>query len=641
MLGHAAFAETPISVTMEATPSNRVGVPLSMSLVRRRFARQPGQAVLDKGHPLSRGLVFAAYHSQQEAPQPPRNLVTGAMGSHVNGTTTLMVDAKGLGRTWGGAAGSKVFAPLGGLTRVSFAFDLYWPTYNNVDAVCLDSETWTTGETFLMNPNAGNGGWVWEYRHTNGQRCVAYFTRPTGGWHSYVLEYDTTLTSGQACAAYVDGVLQSHLYFSNGIGAAGQFRDMNLLFFYHDGPSSVGGGSMRNLKIYNRLLTQLEAVSLAKNPYQNLLPPPTDIVVPGVITAAIASRRPAFINQPQGPVEIDWGHPITRGLVSSLFNSATDALRTYDYVTRTIGTRESGGTIMTNGGIVVHSPNGSNVAGRQIKAPSLTTCRFLTLSWWEWIDSNTNVHFGYNYISANGLMINPASGTGRTEFWISDSANNGGSTRASIRGITRPSNGAWHFFVWLLDLDDNVNKGYTGVKVDMVTQTLTPNGFYGDITAPVRLSAGSLFNFNNQTISGASSVGNSRWRNFNVHNRQLTEREQWALFKNPWQILKPIGRQVASVNVSANVEFNFDGMGGTITAATIPVVGAVVRLYNETTGALLLSTTTDALGNYVFGSIAVPLNPALTYTIIAYDALTGYQYNGGILRGMVTGKMIP
>ena len=146
------------------------------------------------------------------------------------------------------------------------------------------------------------------------------------------------------------------------------------------------------------------------------------------------------------------------------------------------------------------------------------------------------------------------------------------------------------------------------------------------------------FNLTYMHHDGPSLQGDGRLQNVKIYNRLLSAVEIRQLHENPWQFLKPYDHRLLSSQITTNVQLTFNGFGGTVTAASIPVEGAIIRLYIEATGELVSETSTDEDGVYVFGSKDAPVAGG-TYTIIAYDALTGYQYNGGILRGMTPGAM--
>ena len=77
------------------------------------------------------------------------------------------------------------------------------------------------------------------------------------------------------------------------------------------------------------------------------------------------------------------------------------------------------------------------------------------------------------------------------------------------------------------------------------------------------------------------------------------------------------------------------GITGVVTAAGSPVVSCVVRLYSNSNGALVESTTTDGSGVYSFTDLSPTPE---SYFVLAFDPAGGTVYNIGRLALLTAGS---
>ena len=129
---------------------------------------------------------------------------------------------------------------------------------------------------------------------------------PDDNWH---------LLIGRSISAtsrdfWIDGVLQG-----SSTTSVTPYQPQRVIFGGTD--STAANGAVALSILYNRALTNAEIASISRNPWQIFAQQREYVPLPDPTRPGIASRPKIWTKQPQGNVEIDWGNPITRNLVSA------------------------------------------------------------------------------------------------------------------------------------------------------------------------------------------------------------------------------------------------------------------------------------------------------------------------------------
>ncbi len=167
---------------------------------------------------------------------------------------------------------------------------------------------------------------------------------------------------------------------------------------------------------------------------------------------------------------------------------AVDAPLRYWRLSKNSGAENSGGTAITLNGTASEnvgplvtgdegatSFDGTNDFGSV--AVNLSAVSVLTLEFWLKWDNNANdddlaFEFSPNYNASDGFIVDPNSSTsgGRYEFGFHD-VPDGTSVRYVVDAFTRPSQGAWHHIVHIMDRTTWTNTAYVDGKLVSLTAT--------------------------------------------------------------------------------------------------------------------------------------------------------------------------
>lgn len=273
------------------------------------WTSQPQQAVgIDWSNPITRGLVVAFNH--------PNKLdhVKNSLASR-NGTVTSSANGVSFGAS---SSLSVTDTPLEKFTIVSGAFA-------SASTGTLFSRTSGVGGSHRQNYVLSlNGG------------TTPRFGFETSGSYPYIAS-SISVSSGAfvVAAASYDGATQK--VYTNGITGGAQVAatpttsiasvDTQVGAVYGtDRAVPYTGAGIKFAYLWNRALSDAEILSISQNPWQIFKPIPaklkhyipqqpllpSKVGIPGLIEQ---SKRP-WASQPQGPVQIDWSNPITKGLVT-------------------------------------------------------------------------------------------------------------------------------------------------------------------------------------------------------------------------------------------------------------------------------------------------------------------------------------
>lgn len=302
--------------------------PAPALILPRRFTSQPqGPVGIDYSNPVCRDLVFAV-----EGSQGTRDLVKPDFGSFK--PTAPM--PSGMAQVFGAASPSIYSArqDLAGATAAT------WQVLFKMSVLGAEIfEQWTGTQRWLVQTpgsiiwvaaqdNAGNRR-RWDVTGT--QFVVDY-------WYSLILSW----RGGSDASVLLNGTfktLSSVNAVATAIGTG--------LPAVRVGSITTTGGSVALARAWRRGLSESEMLSLHANPWQIFKPPSTVKTFLAAPRAPVSNkqsyplatgsftktpsapflnvRRKTRTSQPQGPVGVDWGNPISQGLFASVVN-------TFDFV---------------------------------------------------------------------------------------------------------------------------------------------------------------------------------------------------------------------------------------------------------------------------------------------------------------------
>lgn len=252
-------------------------------------------------------------------------------------------------------------------------------------------------------------------------------------------------------------------------------------------------------------------------------------------------NRVGRITQPQTPVGIDWGNPITWGLVSVL-NAPTLSTKTYPSAIP-LGVTNAGVAVVANGSFLAYE-----------KVPDLGSAATLFM-------------LGNMPANATSASIQCAIGTnsgGTQLFALQGAQNNGGLTeaRAVIRavnggGITTAESASLYG-----NLGSNAIEPWCGVYDGTSALKIYRNGRDDTQSNLGTAVSGPLTAINTPTILGANrgtpsyALTGAKVALVLAWNRALTPAEIKSVSDNPWQVFQPANRAIfVPVSVGGSNQF--------------------------------------------------------------------------------------
>jgi hypothetical protein len=246
--------------------------------------------------------------------------------------------------------------------------------------------------------------------------------------------------------------------------------------------------------------------------------------------------------QPQCPVVVDYGHPLSRGLIFSCYNSAVDARKPpRDYVRGKIGSLTGTTGIVTtippsNSPALTHTWNGTSSDDGSITI-DLSPYRTISVGFWLWWDTNgTDNKNCLRYVQSTsgtvGWFISPNFNAGGSGAFCISAWNNGSFYQQTL--TTRPSTGAWHHFVCVIDLTlaaKCLNNYVDGAFAPNTAFASTFSGTSSSFTANAP-----LFLMQNPNTPSFSA---GRISNVCIWGRSLKEADANLLYRRPWEMFMP------------------------------------------------------------------------------------------------------
>jgi len=303
-----------------------------------------------------------------------------------------------------------------------------------------------------------------------------------------------------------------------------------------------------------------------------------------------------FSRQPQGPVAIDWGNPLTRGLV--LDWSAVNPL-----VNQVDGQRVVG---------VSACPINALQVGR---ARDFTNAVGGDTSWGGdyWPLNNENeytveVYFRQTAASSYANLLCKFAGGGQFFMRIdpSNAISMGGNLNGYLTGATSKfTTGSWVYAVGTCDASGLMNTYINGKLIDTYQGTpitsYNNNKFYPDNTTNLQVGQ--------NTGGGAGSAPKADIAFARLRKVALSPAEVWALAQNPWQVYKPARGTIFSFVQS----FQFSRPSTDLLTGwtRVPASGTHVSAINETTSNqtdYLQATAAGLIDSFTMGQLNQPLS---------------------------------
>jgi PKD repeat protein len=148
---------------------------------------------------------------------------------------------------------------LSGGGKATIEFWLNWSAYDNEDDLALEltPNFNQNGGGFIVDPNAGQGGFGVGIGIAESRNNV-FFARPSAGqWHHYAFVLDSGAPAAQQITPYVDGQPIGYTKTADGTGA-GNFANSTLYLMSRAGQTLFGHGTLDELAVYNRALSAAE-----------------------------------------------------------------------------------------------------------------------------------------------------------------------------------------------------------------------------------------------------------------------------------------------------------------------------------------------------------------------------------------------
>jgi len=565
------------------------------------FSVKPPVPVIDWSNPLTKGLVAAVDYSSSSGTNA-RELVGNIAGTFTGSTPSF--GPYGTQRTFNGNTDQDLYTlapsqiiPTGG--KVSGEVLIFNGGFNvgsNGNTMLSKGNNVGSQPFFNMRFNPGTPANIELYAYWNGSFAswqINSNTLNNGQWYHIVMTYDYGSTSNVPIF-YVNGIQQTVATGTAPSGSPGP--DDGSLYI---GNTSVGGGTRGfngNIsygRVWNRLLSQPEILSLYQNPWQ--IYAGSGILVPELfssVSAIGASSLGAGGKLPFGPPPDNLAINYANELAQSLVFDAAYAARGGGGNIETVSRRRStfGGALLPQ---ILVGPQGPVAS---FPAPASTS-----------IDSYSNLPAATAALSKFTLevLMNPV-GTGpgfaaggfdrvvskgSAEAWAfcydtGVSVTNGlmFQQNASIdSGRFATPNGSvplgqWSHVVFVYDNSSlsNVPTVYINGVTQSVTTFVTP---VGTITVD-----DSTVNLGDRTAGDRGFNGLIKYAR--LYNKLLSPQECAALYSNPWQVYRA---PASLLTLSGGVSYTLGAAQGTIVEIGEPAAPKVTRLLSAPRGNITLA----------------------------------------------------
>jgi hypothetical protein len=250
--------------------------------------------------------------------------------------------------------------------------------------------------------------------------------------------------------------------------------------------------------------------------------------------------------QPQCPVELDLSHPLTQGLIYAGMLTGPDAgTQLRNYCTQSRATM-TGTSWASADDTLAMKFNGTSDFAQHVL--DLSPWPVVTVSFWLWwdafgTDNKCAISYHTETASYNGMFLNCNPLANKSQWVLSAPAG-----KYQTERFDCPTAAAWHH--WSASFDrSRTNTQIRSIYIDaeLVTNRATISNTI--ITATTWENSSMLVG---KAVSGGTSFwAAGRMRNLMVHNRQLTQQDTKALYREPWGMVRPLRSRIYSLPVAA------------------------------------------------------------------------------------------
>lgn len=156
---------------------------------------------------------------------------------------------------------------LSAVSKMTVAFWSYWNAYANDNDTLIESSpsAFSNIGGIRITPNSSTGNVLIRVNTSGSARSTITVARPTAAvWNHWCVLFDR-LAGSQQCSCYINGVLQPPLTTPDtNTTSTGGFGNWQWCFHATDTSTQWGAGRLDDVRIYNRLLTASETISLGR-----------------------------------------------------------------------------------------------------------------------------------------------------------------------------------------------------------------------------------------------------------------------------------------------------------------------------------------------------------------------------------------
>jgi hypothetical protein len=261
-------------------------------ILEHRYRSQPQcPAVLDRSHPLAQGLIFSAYNTATDMKAPPRNYVSGRLGTLKGGTflTTQFPPAynSAVAFSFNGTSSDDCSAPIdmSPYRTITVGCWLWWDGYanDNKNAIRYTVSTGGGNVGFAIIPNF-NAAPAQKFAVSVWNNSVFYQvvltnTPSAAAWHHVLAQIDLT-QAAKVSTVFVDGASSAITAFANAFsGTSSSFTaNDNLYLMRNPNTPDFSAGRIANVNLWGRLVRAAEARALYLAPWDMFMPPRLSLV---------------------------------------------------------------------------------------------------------------------------------------------------------------------------------------------------------------------------------------------------------------------------------------------------------------------------------------------------------------------------
>ena len=311
---------------------------------------------------------------------------------------------------------------------ITVAFWLYWNAYSSNDALAMEFTSnfnlATTG--FMIDPNSSqSGGTQFEagIRGDAGYNQVLFARPSAGAWHYYAFVFNKGAAAASQVTPYVDGVA---VPYTKSTSAANSNNFGADSFYFMSRATSIlfGAGRMDDVRIYKRVLSASEILTLANDP-------PPSITTTSLPSGTQSTAYSATLTATSGTTPYTWSlasgtlpSGLTLASATGVISGTPTATGTSNFtVTVTDATSLTASQALS---ISVNAPASSNLSitttslpsGTRNKAYSATLAATGGTTPYIWSIASGALPSGLTLSSATGVISGTPTASGTSNFTV-------------------------------------------------------------------------------------------------------------------------------------------------------------------------------------------------------------------------------